>query len=218
MKKLRSLFDAHAYRQGFTSLAVAMMLGLFGFTSIGYALVSRTYPPIPEAGSGNHREVKPQADVQLPASDPKGIRIPDIQVSSPLIFTGLNPDGSPAVPKGDDVDKASWLTTSVSPGVKGTAIILWHVDSIKSGPSVFFNLGKLKPGQKIYVDRSDGKTAVYTVAAVEAFDRDKFPSEAVYGRADYAALNLITCGGQWDAARQEYSQNIVVFAALTCSE
>ncbi len=217
MKHIRALFDARTYRQGFSSLAVAAFLTIFGFTSIGYALVNQGHPPMPSASSSREAVVT-KSQLRLPAANPTAIRIPDIGVTSPLIHTGLKPDGSPEVPKGEQVDTASWLTTSVTPGEQGTAVILGHVDSIRSGPSVFYNLGKLVPGNKVYVDRQDGRTAVFEVGAVEAFDRDNYPSQEVYGMAKYPALHLITCGGEWNAAEQEYSKNIVVFAALVSEE
>ena len=41
-----------------------------------------------------------------------------------------------------------------------------------------------------------------------------FPSEAVYGAIDHAGLRLITCGGTYEAARDKYLDNVVVFARL----
>lgn len=156
-----------------------------------------------------------KSTASLPHSEPTNVRIPSIKVDSALINTGLNADGSPAVPTGADVDKAAWLTASASPGETGTSVIIGHVDTLKSGPSVFFELGKLLPGQKVYVSRQDGQTAVFTVSAVRAYDQDNFPNQTVYGNADSPVLRLITCGGTWDASKKQYSENIVVFAALS---
>jgi hypothetical protein len=37
---------------------------------------------------------------------------------------------------------------------------------------------------------------------------------AVYRRIDHAGLRLMTCGGTYDAARNTYLDNVIVFAKL----
>jgi sortase (surface protein transpeptidase) len=118
---------------------------------------------------------------------------------------------------GADVDKASWLTTSATPGETGTAVIIGHVDTVKSGPSVFYNLGKLTSGDTVYVQREDGRTAIFTVQSAQTYNKVSFPSETVYGRTSTATLRLITCAGEWDQTLHQYSQNLVVYAALSGS-
>lgn len=214
---LRNHLKLDYYRQGFISLTVAVMLAVFGVGSISYAVLGQEQPPQPKA----HQSVQvkpPKPELVLERSEPLRLSIPAIQVDAPLIQTGLKPDGSPEVPEGNDMDKPSWMHTSVTPGEKGTSVLLGHVDSVKSGPSVFFNLGKLEPGSKVHVQRTDGKTAVFSVTSVKAYDRTNFPNDEVYGNKEYPALHLITCGGEWNPDQQEYSQNIVAFASLTAIE
>ncbi|TVR18867.1 MAG: class F sortase, partial [Nitriliruptor sp.] len=49
---------------------------------------------------------------------------------------------------------------------------------------------------------------------VERFDRDAFPTEAVYSHLDHVGLRLITCGGEFDRQPRSYRDNLVAFAAL----
>lgn len=201
------------YRQGVVSLAVAFMLTFFGLSSIGYALMAQQPPPAPPA---SNRQLAVQGrDTELQRSEPRKLVIPDIQVDAPLIQTGLLEDGTPEVPAGEEVDMPSWMKTSVTPGEKGTSVLLGHVDSVRSGPSVFFNLGTLTPGQQVSVHRADGTTAVFTVTSVRSFDRQDFPLEEIYADRDYAALHLITCGGVWDEQNQRYDGSVVAFTRLT---
>ena len=72
----------------------------------------------------------------------------------------------------------------------------------------------MQPGDQVRVTRKDGKTAVFTVTRVDQFSKSRFPSRAVYGEIDHAGLRLITCGGTWDAARNKYLDNVIVFAKL----
>jgi hypothetical protein len=84
------------------------------------------------------------------------------------------------------------------------------------GPAVFFRLGALKRGAVVEVDRRDGRTAVFTVDAVEVYDARDFPDAKVYGTATRPELRVITCGGGYSRATG-YRGNVVVFAHLTGS-
>ncbi|HSH55395.1 MAG TPA: class F sortase [Candidatus Limnocylindrales bacterium] len=225
MKLGRRLIDAVNYRQGVQTLAVAFMLAVSGCLSIGYGLLAQPVAASPKAVQQSSAAVdaigKPTPDpdsVVLSASQPTAIRLDRLNINSPLIHTGLKPDGSPVVPEGENVDKASWLTTSRTPGERGTSVVLGHYDSVKSGPSVFYRLSEARAGDTIEVDRADGTTAVFRVDAVETIDRENYPDQKVYGMRDYAALNLITCSGEWDQATQSYSRNTVIFARLVGSK
>ncbi len=152
----------------------------------------------------------------LPAARPTSLHIPAINVSSAVNSVGLNPDHTMEIPHpGPLYDQPAWYRYSPTPGERGPSVIIGHVDSAKGGPSVFFTLGALKPGQRIEVARIDGTTAAFAVDSVESFPKDSFPVRDVYGDTDHAALRLITCGGSFDERTHSYRNNIVVFAHLT---
>jgi sortase (surface protein transpeptidase) len=117
------------------------------------------------------------------------------------------------VPTGPRYDEAAWYDGSAAPGAVGTAVILGHVDSVEDGPSVFYDLGRLRPGDEISVSRADGSVARFTVDGVRRYPKDEFPSLVVYGDTDYPALRLITCGGEFDQSTGHYEDNVVVFAS-----
>jgi hypothetical protein len=73
----------------------------------------------------------------------------------------------------------------------------------------------MRRGDRVSVQRRDGRTAVFTVTRVAQFSKSRFPSSAVYGPINHAGLRLITCGGTYDAARHRYLDNVVVFASLS---
>jgi hypothetical protein len=56
--------------------------------------------------------------------------------------------------------------------------------------------------------------AVFAVDGVQRVAKAAFPTEAVYGRASYPELRLITCGGPFDEASGHYLDNIIVYAHL----
>ncbi len=64
---------------------------------------------------------------------------------------------------------------------------------------------------------ADGITAVFRVTGVREYAKAEYPSNSIYAPAEYAALRLITCGGDFDAATGHYLGSVVVFASLVSS-
>jgi Sortase domain len=156
----------------------------------------------------------------LARSLPLSIWIPAIGVNSRLLYVGLNPDGTIQVPPLNDLpltNEAAWYKYSPTPGQLGPSIIEGHVDSLSAGPSVFFRLGALKPGDLVYITLADRQVAVFKITGVRLYAKDQFPTSTVYGNTDYAALRLITCGGSFDEQSHHYNSNVVAFASLVSS-
>ncbi|MCX5047991.1 MULTISPECIES: class F sortase [unclassified Streptomyces] len=174
-------------------------------------------PPQPSAaqaartGQGGEPLVAPA----LPPSPPDRIRIPSIRVNAPLMGLALTRAGSLDVPPAAKKNLAGWYEAGTTPGEQGTAIVAGHVDNA-DGPAVFYDLGALKKGSRIEVDRRDGSAALFSVDAVEVYDAEHFPDEKVYGAADRPELRVITCGGGYSRSTG-YEGNVVVFAHLTGS-
>lgn len=157
-----------------------------------------------------------QGPAPLGASPPRTISIPAIGLTSKVNPIGLAEDGSIAVPQpGPLLDQAAWFENSPTPGQPGPSVIEGHVDT-ESGPSVFFELGTVEPGQQVLVTRKDGRRLTFVVDAVRDYLKSEFPTEVVYGAKDLSvpALRLITCS-QFDTATRHHVGNQVVFARLT---
>ncbi len=146
------------------------------------------------------------------AARPVWLSVPAIGVRTSLVDLGLRENGTLQVPSSTAV--AGWYTGSPRPGTVGAAVIAGHVDS-RSGPGIFFWLRTLHPGDRVYVGRANGTTAVFTVTAVQKFAKDQFPTASVYGPVPDAELRLITCGGVFDRSLGSYLSNVVVFARLS---
>lgn len=204
---------AGALRSRFAAgLVICVML--LGIGMIHTALTGGFGPPQP-SGQGARADDGPPAHPPLPASPPAAIRIPAIGVDTPLTEVGLDPDGWLAAPPPGVRNLAGWYRDAATPGATGTAVVTGHVDDA-AGPAVFYRLGGLKRGEVVKVDREDGRTAVFTVYAVEVLDADAFPSRRVYGDTDRAELRVLTCGGGYrEGDDPGYEGNVVVFARLT---
>jgi sortase (surface protein transpeptidase) len=146
---------------------------------------------------------------QAPA--PVRVRIPAIDVRSALQPLHLEAGNVLQTPTKFPV--AGWYADGVRPGDTGPAIIVGHVDST-AGPAVFFRLKQLHPGDAVYVDRADGSTVRFAVAGTHEYPKRTFPTEAVYGPAPVPTLRLVTCTGDFDAAKRSYVDNLVVTAYL----
>jgi sortase family protein len=140
---------------------------------------------------------------------PVRLWIAKIGVSTELVQLGANEAGTPKPP--DSPNVAGWLAGSSMPGDAGAAIVAGHVDS-SAGPGVFFQLRTLQLGDRISVERSDGRTVVFSVTAVRVFGQEQFPAQEVYGPVAVPQLRLVTCGGPANLIGGRPLDNILVQA------
>ncbi|MEV6756454.1 class F sortase [Streptomyces sp. NPDC051214] len=148
----------------------------------------------------------------LSRSVPQRVAIPSLGVSSALETLGQGGGGAMTTPK--DPDLAGWYEPGPTPGSKGPAVIAGHV-TWNGADAVFKKLKSMKAGDEIEVTREDGKTATFAVDRVEEYPKKEFPTLEVYKNIDHAGLRLITCGGEFDADRNYYPNNVTVFASMT---
>jgi LPXTG-site transpeptidase (sortase) family protein len=147
-----------------------------------------------------------------PPARPVTLSIPTIEVQTHVIRLGQHQDGTVEVP--DDPAEAGWFQHGPPPGAGGSSVILGHFDSM-SGPAVFHRLEELRPGDRIAVLLDDGTTVRFRVHSIETYANADFPARKVYGKQGRSQLNLVTCGGAYDASRGGYQSNVVVNARRT---
>lgn len=162
--------------------------------------VTKTDTPAPTTRATTER---PQ-----PVLSPIHLEIPAIDVATTLVRLGLMPDRTVEVPS--NPDQAGWFHRGPAPGQRGSAVILGHVDS-SQGPAVFARLRELEPGDRVRVDRADGSAATFVVRKAVLYANEDFPARGVYAARDGRRLNLVTCGGSYDATRGGYQSNLVVY-------
>ncbi|MEU5724090.1 class F sortase [Micromonospora sp. NPDC047738] len=171
-------------------------------------------PPQPGAAVAPTAERSGPPGPVLPRSDPVRITIPRIGVDAGIIPVATDADGALEVPPLEYPEIVGWYRPGATPGEAGNAVMVGHVDS-DHGPAVFFDLGRLRPGDTVRVTRADGRVASFTVDGVGAYPKDRFPTDRVYGGGTDARLRLITCGGRFNPRTGSYPDNIVVFATAT---
>ena len=171
-------------------------------------------PPLPERTVAAQATASPADDSRptRPArrvAAPVRVQIPSIGVDAPLIRLGLDARGALEVPESFDV--AGWWSGGTRPGERGPAVIAGHVDS-KTGPAVFYGLGRLRRGDVVTVRRRDGSSVRFTVQGSARYGKTQFPTDRVYGPTRRPTLRLITCSGVFDRSSGHYLDNTVVYA------
>lgn len=203
-------------RVGNSAIATVTVVALCSGAWLLHGGAGSHAPPQPSAAQA-HADLSEEgaAAPALPPSPPDRIRIPSIRVNAPLMGLALTSSGSLDVPPAGEKNLAGWYEAGTTPGETGTAIVAGHVDNA-DGPAVFYDLGAVKKGSTIEVDRRDGSVALFTVDAVDVYEAKDFPDEKVYGAAKRPELRVITCGGGYSRSTG-YQGNVVVFAHLTNS-
>jgi sortase (surface protein transpeptidase) len=216
-KKLKAVSSQRSKKRQLAFSTLLILAGLigavfFGMQTIASPIESSHLKPIKA-----HKPVAAPKEKQfLARSEPITLRIPAIEMNTALTTVGLAADNTIEVPP--DYTRAGWYRSSPTPGEKGPAIIVGHLDNIH-GVAVFWRLQELIPGQTIEIDRQDGTTAKFIIEQVKQVPQNEsFPTQEVYGNTDNAALRLITCGGTFNHLTQHYSDNTVVFASLLPNE
>ncbi|MEG9247319.1 class F sortase [Arthrobacter sp. Soc17.1.1.1] len=173
-------------------------------------------PSTPAAGAPGETAPGPAAPAELPvlpASAPVTLEIPSIGVRTDLLRLGLRENRSLEVPPDGPGAPAGWYDQSPTPGDRGPAVLLGHVNATDGGKGVFADLRTLKAGDRIDITREDGTTAVFEFQRGEAYQKDEFPTLRVYGNTPGSEVRLITCDG-YNPDTGEFDDNYVVYATL----
>ncbi|MEV0885947.1 sortase domain-bontaining protein [Streptomyces microflavus] len=169
-------------------------------------------PPAPPAAARTHdTPIPPAVDKNLPVlgpSRPVRITAPAVGLDAAVDTVGAAEDGTITLP--DQGDHAGWYSESVTPGQRGNALLVGHLDTTH-GPAAFYPLGALRKGDRLIVHRRDKSIARFTVTALNVYDQDTFPAESVYAPNTQPLLTLITCA-DWDTTTRTYTANLVVTA------
>lgn len=214
---LSLLKKAYVKHQDKTVLMLSLMLIAAGVYALIYFKTSQRSIPMAGKAFGEQNNAVRSSQTSnefLPYSKPLALNIPAINVDTPILELGKNPDGTVEVPNRENAKKAAWYKYSPTPGQAGASIIEGHADYDDIGPAVFFDLAKLKANDRIFITRADNKTVEFAVQKVATYHKDAFPSEEVYYVTSEPVLRLITCGGQFNKQLNEYDSNTIVFATL----
>ena len=152
----------------------------------------------------------------IPQGLPVRLQIPVINVDSAIEDASITSDGRMDVPAGSK--DVAWFALGPHPGDVGSAVIGGHFGISNGIPWVFYNLDKLKVGNKIYVVNDKNQTLAFQIRSISSFDRNADATTVFTSTDGLAHLNLITCEGIWNQVNGSYPQRLVVFTDAIPSE
>ncbi len=142
---------------------------------------------------------------------PVRLVIPNLAVDAPVEYVGLTSDGAMDTP--ERPADVAWYKLGPKPGETGSAVIAGHVDWKDGTPAVFANLEKLKPKDRLEIIDDQGKSHLFEVTGSRIYAADATAPE-IFASAIGNHLNLITCSGVWNKAKQSYTTRLVIFTDL----
>lgn len=136
--------------------------------------------------------------------------VPSIKVSARISVKGVDRNGVMQDP--DSWDDVVWYNFTGHPGfgTGNNAVFAGHVDYIRHGPAVFWDLNKLKPGDDVHVMLQDGTDYTYKVTRMAVYDAEAAPVDEIIGETPSESVTLITCNGTFSAGH--YNNRLVVRA------
>lgn len=160
------------------------------------------------------------SDIRDPGGIPQGLpmrlKIPIIGVDSAIEDALITNDGRMDVPQGST--NVAWFALGPHPGQVGSAVIGGHFGIRNNLPFVFYDLDKLKVGDKVYIENDKGETLAFQVRSIKLFERDADATTVFTSDDGLAHLNLITCEGLWNRVNDTYPLRRVVFTDAVKAE
>jgi LPXTG-site transpeptidase (sortase) family protein len=132
------------------------------------------------------------------------------KIDAPVVQKGLDSQGVMQAP--DNAFDTAWYDFSARPGFDGNAVFAGHVDYVKVGPAVFWNIKDLEEGDIVEVQLADGVSYKYAVNSKRQYDADTAPVAQIVGPTPNQTVTLITCGGTFNTATHQYDKRLVVRA------
>lgn len=199
-----------------SKLAIVLAGALLGGAVAASATVLTTHPT-PAAAIHQKAPIRidPAPDqynaapTKAPVVAPARLKIAALGVDATVEKLGVTQDYSLEVPQG--VSDVGWYRLGATPGAPGDAIITGHRGYPGGIPSVFNDLGRLKPGDGIGVGLEDGRTVSFTVSRTFTTPSTKVP-DGFFATDGAPRLTLVTCTGDFDQNNLTYSDRLVVEA------
>jgi len=140
---------------------------------------------------------------------PVRLIIPGINVDAHIGYAGTAPDGTMEITKSQD--DVAWYEPGTRPGNVGSAVIAGHYGSLNGKYSVFSYLSKLNKGDILSIKDHNGKLINFIVRESRTYDPTANATDIFNSTDGKSHLNLITCEGSWNQAKESYSDRRVVF-------
>lgn len=143
---------------------------------------------------------------------PVRLMIPAINVDAAIGYAGIASDGTMEI--SESQDDVAWYEPGVRPGNVGSAVVAGHYGSLNGKSSVFSDLSELNKGDKLSVQDHNGNFISFVVRESRKYDPDADATEVFSSSDSGIHLNLVTCEGSWNSAKDSYSDRRVIFTDM----
>lgn len=167
----------------------------------------------------NHKVTLQSSAPRTVSDQPARLLIPRLNIDAQVMNVGQTASGQMDAPVSQAVNspywtRVFWYAPGSVPGQSGNAVIAGHVNRVGGDPAVFWLLGSLKTGDKIYIETTKHERLTFRVDRVAHYPAnatDDGVLSTVFGQTSAHNLNLITCSGDWNG--HTYTERTVVFTS-----
>ncbi|MGH7196074.1 MAG: class F sortase [Candidatus Saccharimonadales bacterium] len=172
---------------------------------------SNTSKSQPVAPSTTKPTVSSIADYQVGPKMPRYLDVSKLSVHARIMPLGVLANGALGAP--GNVFDTGWYNQSSLPGQPGAMLIDGHVSSWTTR-GVFYSIKNLVAGDKLQVQRGDGKIFTYKVVASKTYSANNVDMRAAVTpiNSKKSGLNLISCSGSVIPGTSLFNKRIIVFA------
>ena len=196
--------------------AIALVLGFLVGDSLADREPEVVASPAQRASTPSSTEVATRSIPYANSPQPAHLGIPALDVTANIRPVGNSDATTMQVPS--DIRVVGWYDRSALPiSTAGNTVLVGHRDGAVDPNGIFRNLGSVREGDRVQVSDIAGRTIDYIVDGVTVLSDEQFAqrAERIFRRDGRHRLVLITCGGNYDAARGGYQANVVVTAKRT---
>lgn len=213
----------HVVRWSLALLLIALAVA-YGYFGVRWYNTGELSPlPIPVAAADSSIDETPVTDKMrqthsVPSDQPKYIEIPKLGVSQIRVMrVGVTASNMLDVPK--TLDDTGWYTKSAKPGSGAGAVLIDGHNGGATRNGVFAQLGTLRNGDQISIERGDGKIFTYEVSDVRDMPLDWVNKEGMKEMMKSVdpskeGLSLITCSGKWIPKDKVFDRRVLVRATI----
>ena len=151
----------------------------------------------------------PQKQAASAPGAPARFTIPALGVYTSVESVGVDKDNNMDIPK--NPLNVAWFKPGTIPGNAGNAAIDGHLDWYGIKEAVFYYIGSLKAGDRVYVRDVKGRDRAFVVTKQAVCNWQNCPLTEIFGPTTGTHLNLITCNGVFNRTQQQYDKRLVVF-------
>lgn len=150
-------------------------------------------------------------DYNVGSDMPRLIRMPSIKAEGFVQQVGVDAKiNQMATPS--SIHMAGWYINSVKPGDDGLSIMDGHVSGYYS-PGIFKDIKKLHANETFLIENGDHSTRTFKVVRVSSYPLEEAAKQLfIRDPSIKQQLNLITCGGAFNKATQQYQERVIVVA------